>query len=305
MVSTESMSLTANDAERRAFWADLCPKLSLEGQGAATPPPAPAPALGELGTHLSNLKVEGYLQAENAFSPEVIVPVREAVATLAARNIPLPFIFVFDEPWALFQAMRPLLEHVLGKGYKALPDFWVWFVPTKDGAAGWGPHRDRVQPTVERDNSPRSLTVWLALSDATAENGCMHILPAHLDERFKRRVWDGDDNNVVYEPQNIRALPVPSGTLMAWNQAVLHWGGRSSRLAKAPRVSAAFEFQRGDRPAYNTPLLDPGRTPTFEERLGLVGKQVLQYQHMYPLSPDVARIATTLRDRFMPGAALK
>ena len=46
-------------------------------------------------------------------------------------------------------------------------------------------------------------------------------------------------------------------------------------------------------------LLDPGRVPTFHERLGLIGKQVLQY--MYPLSDDVAAIATSLSRRYMPG----
>jgi hypothetical protein len=50
-------------------------------------------------------------------------------------------------------------------------------------------------------------------------------------------------------------------------------------------------------------LLDPGRTPTFTERLGLIGKQVLQYRHMYPLSADVEAIATVLAERYMPEVA--
>ena len=36
------------------------------------------------------------------------------------------------------------------------------------------------------------------------------------------------------------------------------------------------------------------------QRLGLIGKQVLQYRHMYPLAPDVEQIATDLCTRFMP-----
>ena len=96
------------------------------------------------------------------------------------------------------------------------------------------------------------------------------------------------------------ALPATAGSFLAWNQAVLHWGGRASRLATAPRISAAFEFQRADQPAFNRPLLNPARLPSFTERLGLIAKQVLQYRHMYPLSSDVEQIATNLRDRFMP-----
>jgi hypothetical protein len=50
-------------------------------------------------------------------------------------------------------------------------------------------------------------------------------------------------------------------------------------------------------------LLDPARLPSFSERLGLIGKQALQYRHMYPLSDDVGAIATSLFERFMPDIA--
>jgi hypothetical protein len=83
----------------------------------------------------------------------------------------------------------------------------------------------------------------------------------------------------------------------------LHWGGRASSLALGPRASAAFEFQRGNKPPFNQPLLDPLRTPPFHERLGLIGKQVLQYQHMYPLTADIQLIAELLKDKYMPGRA--
>lgn len=295
-----SMTLTAKTAEQRSFWSALCPDLHIE---AGTPPPAAA--LGDPKAHLAMLRVEGYMQADRAYTPATVDPLRAAIGRLHGEGIPLPFLFVFDEIWALFRSARDLLRVVLGDGYRALPDFWVWHVPPQDGAMGWGPHRDRVQPTLERDNSPRTLTVWMALSDATTLNGCIHVLPAHLDERFKRRVWDGDDNNIVHNPQDIRALPAPAGSLLAWNQAILHWGGRASRLAHAARTSAAFEFQRGDCPAFNRPLLDPSQTPGFEQRLGLIGKQALQYQHMYPLKPAVADIARSLQGRFLPGSLLQ
>jgi ectoine hydroxylase-related dioxygenase (phytanoyl-CoA dioxygenase family) len=206
--------------------------------------------------------------------------------------------------WASFQGLSTFIGAALGRGYRALPDFWVWHVVADDAVKGWSPHRDRTQPTVDRDNSPHTLTVWLPFTEATALNGCIYVLPAHLDPCFARRKWDGAENIVVHEPQNVRALPAPAGSLLAWNQGVLHWGGRASRLAKGPRTSAAFEFQRGDKEPFNSPLLDPEKTPPFTQRLGLIGKQVLQYKHMYPLTDDVAEIAQTLRSRFMPGAAL-
>jgi ectoine hydroxylase-related dioxygenase (phytanoyl-CoA dioxygenase family) len=199
--------------------------------------------------------------------------------------------------------VSPFLSTVLGEGYRALPDFWVWHVNPNENAAGWGPHRDRVHPTVDPDNSPHTLTVWLAFTDATPLNGCIYVLPAHLDERFYQRRWDGEGNNVVQNAQDIRALPATAGSVLAWNQGILHWGSRGSRLGVTPRVSAAFEFQRGDRQPFNRPLLDPGRLPPFTERLGLIGKQALQYRHMYPLTNDIAAIATSLFERYMPEVA--
>ena len=132
-------------------------------------------------------------------------------------------------------------------------------------------------PTIRPRRSPSGIR-----SDATPLNGCIYVLPAHVDERFHQRRWDGEGNNVV------RALPATAG----------------SRLGVAPRISAAFEFQRGDRAPFNRPLLDPGPLPPFTERLGLIGKQVLQYRHMYPLTDDVAAVATSLFERFMPRVAL-
>jgi len=288
-------ALPVSDFERREFWQGLCPRLTIEDLSE----PVPA-AVGESDRLFSVLKREGYIQVPDALSEECIGPIRDSIATLFRRGIPLPFIFVYDQPWRAFQSLAPFLSTVLGEDYRALPDFWVWHVSPNENATGWGPHRDRVQPTLDPDNSPHTLSVWLPFTDATPLNGCMYVLPAHLDDRFVERRWDGEGNNIVHNPQNIRALPATAGSLLAWNQAIVHWGGRGSSLGTTPRISAAFEFQRGDKPAFNRPLLDPARLPSFNERLGLIGKQALQYQHMYPLDDDFAALAASLRERFMP-----
>lgn len=292
-------TLPLEQVEGREFWHQLCPNMSIEGSGTSV-----TAAVGETSLLLADLKREGYVQVPGAFPDSCTALIRDAVATLAQRGIPLPFAFIYDELWLAFKGLSAFLAAVLGDDYRALPDFWVWYVQPNENSAGWGPHRDRVQPTLEPDNSPHTLTVWLPFTDATPLNGCMYVLPAHLDSRFVERRWDGEGNNVVQNPQDIRALPATAGSLLAWNQAVLHWGSRGSRLGTAPRISAAFEFQRGDRAPFNSPLLDPDRVPNFAERLGLIGKQVLQYRHMYPLSEDVAAVATTLFDRYMPRTAV-
>ena len=289
------MSLCPADAEDRRFWTALAPSLSIEGDGLSPRLHLPSPdAL------LPDLRREGYVNVAGAFDEAAIAPARHAVATVAAHGIPLPFAFVYDEVWALFVALRPFLAAALGDGYRMLPDFWAWQIAPDDDAHGWGPHRDRIRPTVDAENNPASLTVWLPLTDATPLNGCIYVLPAHRDDCFRRRVWDGPDNTLVAAPQDIRALPAAAGSLLAWNQALLHWGGRASRLAVRPRVSLSCEFQRGDRGAINPPRLDPHAPPPFLARLGLAGKQVLQYRHMYPLDAAAAALAEDLRERHMP-----
>jgi len=292
-------SLTAADAENMAFWRELQPALSIDGTRSYE-----GFQLGDIGELMEQLRFEGHVNVPEVVPQELVVAMRDCIAKLAEREIPLAFAFVYDEAWQVFQGLATFMEAALGTAYRALPDFWVWHVVPSESATGWSPHRDRVQPTLDRNNAPHSLTVWVPFTDATPLNGCIYMLPAHLDDRFKQRVWDGEGNNQVVAPQNIRALPAAAGSLLAWNQAVLHWGGRASRLAQGPRSSAAFEFQRGDKAPFNRPLLDPKRTPPFQQRLGLVGKQVLQYRHMYPLSDEIATMAEALRSRFMPGGAL-
>lgn len=290
-----SAALSVDDVSRREFWVRMCPGVSIEAGGTCAPA-----VVGEFATRMAVLKREGYVQVPDALPESVVAPIRAAVSTLFQRGIPLAFAFVYDELWQAFRSLSEFLSHVLGPGYRALPDFWVWHVNPSDDAVGWGPHRDRLSATLDDDNSPRTLTVWLPFSDATPLNGCMYMLPAHRDPRFVQRRWDGEDNTVVRNLQDIRALPATAGTLFAWNQAVLHWGGRGSDLGAAPRISAAFEFQRSDCVPFNSPLLDPYRVPTFTERLGLIGKQVLQYRHMYPLPGDIEAIATVLAERYLP-----
>src|SRR5262249_2352546 len=117
------------------------------------------------------------------------------------------------------------------------------------------------------------------------------------------RDWNWDVSRGLPNPQDIRALPATAGSVFAWNQALLHWGSRASRLGREPRVSVAFEFQRGDQPAIEQPLLDPLCAPTFEERIGLIAKLMLQYNHMHKLSPELTELARVLSARFPLGLA--
>ena len=56
----------------------------------------------------------------------------------------------------------------------------------------------------------------------------------------------------------------------------------------------AFEFQRSDSPAFAQPIIPPGQPLSFEARLKLIARQLLQYRHMYKLDGTIEKLALEL-----------
>jgi hypothetical protein len=75
-----------------------------------------------------------------------------------------------------------------------------------------------------------TLTSWIPLSDATPQNGCMYVVPAHLDPHYGKPTTP---RSQLPDLSLARALPVRPGDYLVWNQAVLHWGGESNEAANA------------------------------------------------------------------------
>ena len=234
------------------------------------------------------LRHDGYFQLAHDFGLDLAM-MADTVRRFSAAGIPPVFCFVFDEFWAPFDALGAMYRSLLGP-YCLLPDFWLWNVDPTKGEAGWKPHRDRGHFALRGDGRPVSLTTWIPLSDATPLNSCMYVVPAHADPTYGTL----HENEYRFELAAIRALPAKLGEVLVWNQAVLHWGSRSSHHATESRISMAFEFQANDSKPFNTPLLPPDTPVPFELRLRLIAKQVLQYRHMYKLDPQIEQVAIEL-----------
>jgi len=212
---------------------------------------------------------------------------------LVAAGLPPLLVYLFDETWRLGEALRGQLGRALGRPYVLLADAWAFHVAPGPGHRGWTAHRGSTVLSRER-GAPDLLNVWVALTDATRDNGCMMAVPLDDDPGYPSSLAtsSGDAGR-----GRARALPVPARTALAWNANVLHWGGESTAAAKAARVSVTFTLRREDLPtsARDTPAIDLPRLG-HDARLSLLASQVEIYGGMDPgLSPAVRHWATLTR----------
>ena len=273
-----------------AWWRNLAPALHvhdvpfLQQQGVMRIEDEMAKTLREL------IRVEGYFQLPPQRWDLPIDGMVNLVKALNANGLPLPFAFVYDEFWCLYLRLNHVIESLIGPGFLRLPDFWAWLVDPQKDESGWSPHRDKNHKALFEDGSPKSVTIWIPLTDSTTLNGCMYLVPADRDPVY----GTPQDDQRVFKHSDIRALPAQAGSVLCWNQAILHWGSHSSTRETLPRISVAFEFQSGQVPPFNEPLTKPNEIPSFAFRMQLIGKQIVQYKHMYPLAPEVEAFARTL-----------
>ncbi|MCR9256712.1 MAG: chlorinating enzyme [Alphaproteobacteria bacterium] len=60
---------------------------------------------------------------------------------------------------------------------------------------------EKIEPTAAEEGKPWELTAWIAMVDATKENGCLKVMPG------SHRTWYFDEKrNIPFEPENINKL---------------------------------------------------------------------------------------------------
>ncbi len=269
------------------FWLQYAPRLSIQSQQSASVA-MPSLQADTAETIRGLVRQEGYFHGNLTQWHTPYSDVTDLISRLNEAGLLPVFAFMYDEMWALAHQLHPVIDSLLGPNYAMLPDFWAWHVDSTREESGWRPHRDKGYQALAADGSPTSVTAWIPLTEATTLNGCMYIVPADRDPTY----GTPQDNEWNFQYPDVRALPGTPGDFFIWNQAVLHWGSHASqRAGNAPRMSCAFEFQRTDIPPWNQPLLQPRGVLSYGDRVRLIGKQVKQYQHMYPLPEHLATLA--------------
>ena len=167
---------------------------------------------------------------------DTLACLRDTISSFHSLHIPVQFIFIYDEAWILFMRLHNIISAIVGSDYQRLPDFWSWRIDPAISDSGWGLHRDKSveflrDRLIDPDSGlPRSLTVWIALTDANPMNSCMHVLPADRDPCYETMCDIKNHSWSLSELfQNFRALPVTTGSVLMWNQVFIGgvvWGGR-------------------------------------------------------------------------------
>jgi hypothetical protein len=280
---TESFDLDTRlkNALDPQYWQELNPGMTICAKEPGEPAENHGADLSVVETALQTLSTSGYFQMPGVVAGSVAEQMRRCFDLTRNAGWPPVFVFVYDEFWRVYRGPKLVrfLTRALGEGYHQLPYFWGHYVAPN--SRGWRPHADG--PSVLH-----KLTVWLALSDATLENGCMYVVRRNSDtEKISNGFLDSGTKSfpagdLAKFLQHTKALPVAAGSYLGWGANVVHWGSTSSPFAN-PRLSISAEFashhpnQRAEEP----PLLeaDPAAPlPTFELRLRLIASVIESYE---------------------------
>ena len=283
-LSPEQVEALFEQARDRSYWRRVDPDCSIEGGAPATPVESDPLSGEEFARQLEQLQTQGYFKIEKLFDPALLERMRVCVERLRAERWPPVFTYVYDEFWHIVRSpsLRRLLTGFFGTGYRQNSNVWTYYVAAVTGASGWPPHSD----SDDRDSTAH-ITTWIPLAEATADNGCMYVIPRGSIPATVPPHWC-DITSITRDElrqmlQGTKALPAKPGAIMGWNHQLIHWGSIASGRT-TPRISLGLEFTKdGTEPRPSElPMLDSVALPAFEERLMSIGKGLLDYGRFEP-----------------------
>eukprot|EP01038_Epipyxis_sp_PR26KG_P009736 gene9736-13102_t len=226
-------------------------------------------------------------------------------------------IGMYDEAWILANAVTPICAAITGN--KPIGDWFTFYVNTNVHAFA-GPHRDKPTSGIEsfgKDGSPHYETIWIALTDSTAENSCLSFIPADDDTGYYSSIGDGLEQalpnpscwgnivsvmlvltvSYVFEWDGFTSLsykllltfigiltvPCVAGSLVCFSHRVVHWGSKAKPGASR-RTSLSFALADDSfcKPFFDSKLYLP--FPPLSLRLALRAGQAILYESQIPLT---------------------
>jgi len=260
------------------YWQTLCPELGIMNEQSFDHLEDVPLSSEQAAWACARLERQGYFHIPGIIAPAAVARMYKSVETLYSSGWPPVFSFVYDEFWAIVRtpSLVKFLNRKLGTGFLQAAGVWTYRVDPQARATGWPPH-------VDSRNDEERITVWIPLTDATVGNGCMYVIPqdrvpptlppCYLD-------WttvSHDELGILL--RHVTPLPAPAGSILGWNNGLIHWGGRALESATVPRISIGVEFmsERARPRSGEMPVLDL-KLPDFPTRLRLIGQSILYYE---------------------------
>lgn len=287
------------------YWRALVPEFHI-GDAAGAPSSLSPDDGARINDAIRSNQQDGYFRVNGVLAPAAIAGLNRALDAVASAGWPSSFVFVFDEAWQAARApvLKPILESVLGPGYRQICHVWAHVVKPVVGASGWSPHTDG-----HTDTNPRGrMSVWLGLTEATLDNGCMHVVPRKTTEsspdlipRFQKREGQFMRAEVASLLQAAHALPTAPGDALGWGFDIIHWGG-VVRRSGPERRGFSFEFLAADEtPDDKDGLVTPMESlPPFDVRLRSIATAVVAYRRFEPVVDRFAGVAEAIKKHLGP-----
>lgn len=271
-------------AQSPEFWRRMVPDLTISDDLAGRAIPRRA----ETGADRMRLINDGFLHLKQPGADDALPDIAAAMRRIVAAGLPAAFVGVYDEVWDIIAGLHDVLDGLFDGKAALVPNFWA-----SHGATATGAQRRRGGGGVFDDGTPKNLTIWLPVTDATPANGCVYVVPAGQDRNYGRP--DRADASLP----GIRALTARAGDVLIWTGETYHWQGRADRhSAASPLLSLKWEFQSRDIPPLERTLIDSYPQVPFETRLAILADQMPLHRAEFAGQPVWRAVQQTLANRY-------
>lgn len=166
----------------------------------------------------------GYVGPFTLYSPEEMTSLWEEVRMdlLDTEEAPFPDSKLNYDRHLDIPALNKVISHprIVDRMASILgPDVLSWrteWFPKYPGDEGTDWHQaesfvefegtEKLAPTAQEEGKPWELTAWIAMSEATRENGCLKLMPG------SHRTWYFDEKrNIKFEPENFNRRTLDDG----------------------------------------------------------------------------------------------
>lgn len=279
-IQLEELLQLLSKAEDIDYWLALNPNSTISNQPFQDFSELSAFKQEQLDEYAFQLREEGYFQTAPVISTATLAEMHDCIENVRKAGFPATFALVYDVFYQAFAQVHSLFRGILGPDYKLVPNFWVYYIQPNDDGKGFEPHRDaEYENTIDSNGMPNVITFWIAIADADPLNSCMYVLPANRDPEYVDAIKNLKTGATKFALEDIRALPAKAGTVSCWDQYIFHWGSRSSKHAKFPRISYAAYCQKGDIPPVDDMVIDIPSELDFRSRLVFIGCGLYRYSY--------------------------